>query len=91
MTKQKKKNVKSASMVDLRSVHTADTAPDNPRAHNMLEDDELVGNITTSPRRSARLRIETNVTETLAEDSERIRTGSRQSEQVNEREGNNSR
>src|ERR1700727_319293 len=57
----------------------------------MLEDDEVVGNISTSPRRSARLRIETNVTETLAEDSERIRTGSRQSEQVNEREGNNSR
>jgi len=78
-------------MVDLRSVHTADTAPDNPQAHNMLEDDELVGNITTSPRRSARLRIETNVTKTLAEDSERIRTGSRQSEQVNEWEGNNSR
>ena len=67
MTKQKKKNVKSASMVDLRSVHTADTAPDNPQAHNMLEDD-MVGNITTSPRRSARLRIDTNVTKTLAKD-----------------------
>src|SRR6204780_2512567 len=83
MTKQKKKNVKSASMVDLRSVHTADTAPDNPQAHNMLEDDELVGNITTSPRRSAQLRIDTNVTEMLVKDSERIHTESRKSEQVN--------
>ena len=90
MTKQKKKNVKSASMVDLRSVHTADTAPDNPRAPDMLEDDDMVGNITTSPRQSAQLQIDTNITEMLAEDSEHNRTGSRQSEQVNEREGNNS-
>ena len=71
MTKQRKKNVKSASMVDLRSVHTVDTAPDNPWAHNMLEDDEIVGNITTLPCQSAWLQIETNVTETLVEDSER--------------------
>ena len=55
-------------MVDLRSVHTADTAPDNPQAHNMLEDEDMVGNTTTSPRWSVWLRIDTNVTETLAKD-----------------------
>jgi hypothetical protein len=59
-------------MVDLRSVHTVDTAPDNPWARNMLEDDDIVGNITTSPRQSARLQINTNITETLARDSEVI-------------------
>src|ERR1700689_4566786 len=88
MTKQKKKNVKSASMVDLRSVHTVDTAPDNPRAHNMLKDDDILGNITTSPCWSAQLLIDTNITETLAKDLEHNCTGSWQGELVNEREGN---
>ena len=90
MTKQRKKNIKLASMVDLRSVHTADTAPDNPQAHNMLEDDDIVGNITTSPCRSAQLQIDTNVTETLAKDSEHNCTGSWQGELVDGREGNTS-
>ena len=49
-------------MVDLRSVHTVDTAPDNPWANTMLEDDNVVRNITTSPCWSAWLRIETNIT-----------------------------
>jgi hypothetical protein len=91
MTKQRKENVKLASVVDLRSVHTADTAPDNPQAHNMLEDEDIVGNITTSPCRSARLWINTNVTETLAEGLKHNRARSWQSELVNDRKGNTSR
>jgi hypothetical protein len=56
----------------------------------MLEDDDIGGNITTSPCWSARLQIDTNITEMLAEDSEHNCTGSQQSEQVNEWEGNTS-
>ena len=63
-------------MVDLRSVHTVHTAPDNPQAHNMLEDDDIVGDITTSPRQRAWLQIDTNITKMLVEDSERNHTGS---------------
>src|ERR1700676_1275724 len=58
MAKQKKKSHKSASMVDLRKVHRADNAPDNPRTNTMLEDGNVGENVTTSPRRSIRLRNE---------------------------------
>jgi hypothetical protein len=77
-------------MVDLRSVHTVDTAPDNPWAHNMLKNDDKVGNLTTSPRWSAWLQIDTNVTEMLAEGSEHNCTASWQSELVNEWDRNTS-
>src|ERR1700683_1895475 len=91
MAKQKKKSHKSASMVDLRKVHRADNAPDNPRANTMLRDGNIGENVTTSPHRSIRLRNENNDTEALAKDPERTCTGSQRGETLNKREEETSR
>ena len=78
-------------MVDLRKVHRADNAPDNPRANTMLGDGNVGENVTTSPRRSIRLRNENNDTEALAKDPERTCTGSQRGETLNKREEETSR